>query len=171
MILNKLEQTILGDLWTSSALWNSLEYLCDGCNGRFAGSDDERRAGDWMLARFREMGLQNVHAEPFEMRGWVRGPGQLALLAGESEQEMPCMALAGSPPGQVEAQVIDIGPGAPADLERLGDAVKGCIVLAGDQPPHRLEKYTLAHQAGAVGFLFANSRPGNLIPAGSLGMG
>ena len=104
---------------TSSSLQASLRYLCDECGGRFAGTDDERRAGDFALERFREFGLQNVRAEPFEMNGWQRGQARLTLLDGAGERELPCMALAGSPPGRVEAALVDIGPGTPADFEGI----------------------------------------------------
>ncbi len=70
MNIRQLEQTILGDLWTSTCLWDTLTALCDDGHGRFAGADDERRAGDFMLRRFTEWGLDNVHAEPFDMPGW-----------------------------------------------------------------------------------------------------
>ena len=47
-----VEKQLLGTLWASPDLWENLTYLCDVCNGRFAGSADERRAGDYILARF-----------------------------------------------------------------------------------------------------------------------
>ncbi len=171
MTLTDLEQTILGQVWTSDTLWQTIGYLCDECNGRFAGSDDEQKAGDFLLAQFGKIGLENVHAEPFTMRGWQRGDGQLVMPDGDQQRQLPCMVLAGSPAGQVEGALIDIGAGTPEVLARLGKSVKGKIVLAGSQRPHRLEKYASACQAGASGFLFASSRPGMFIPAGSLNLG
>ena len=170
----ELERDLIGDIWTSSSLEESLRYLCDTCGGRFAGTEDERRAGDYMLARFESWGLdaegQRVRAEPFEMVGWRREGARLTLLHQGEARELPCLALAGSGAGQVEAEVIDVGPGTPADFERLGEAVAGKAVLASAQGPHRLEKYAHALAAGAAAFLFANGRPGMLLPAGSVGL-
>ena len=69
----QLERDLLGEIWGSSQMWDNLTYLCDTCNSRFAGTADERRAGDFIMARFKDYGLQQVAAEPFEMRGWERG--------------------------------------------------------------------------------------------------
>jgi len=172
--LVELERRLLGDVWTSPALWKSLRYLCDECNVRFAGTDDERRAGDFLLERFRAIGAENVTAESFEMKGWQRGDAHLALLDqdGQVVRDLPCLlALPGSPAGQAEAEMIDVGPGTTEDFERLGDAVAGKIVLAANEGPHRLEKYARSQMAGAVGFVFARTSPGMLAMTGSLAMG
>jgi len=169
--LIELERRLLGDVWTSPALWESVEYLCDVCNGRFAGTDDERRAGDFLLERFRQFGAKNVTAESFEMKGWRRGGAQLAVLADDAPRDLPCLALPGSPAGRVEAELVAVGQGTAEDFERLGDAVAGKIVLADDEGPHRLEKYARSQMGGAAGFIFAWSRPGMLAPTGSLTLG
>ena len=49
MHLANLERHLIGDIWTSPSLEESITYLCDVCNGRFAGTDDERRAGSFLL--------------------------------------------------------------------------------------------------------------------------
>lgn len=170
MNVRQLEQIILGDVWTSTWLWDTLTTLCDDGRGRFAGTDDERRAGEFMLCRFAEWGLHNIHAEPFDMPGWVRGPAQLALLDGTAGPDLPCLTLAGSPAGEATAEIIDLGPGTPEAFERLGESVRGKIVLTGAQGPHRLERYARACEYGAAGFIFAHGRPGQLIPAGSISL-
>jgi Iap family predicted aminopeptidase len=172
--LIELERSLIGDMWTSPALANSLHYLCDACNGRFAGSDDERRAGDYMIEHLRDYGLDDVRAESFAMQGWERGDARLALLGDDGDlsggaRELPCLALAGSPSGVVKAELVDAGAGTPADFERLGD-LSSKAVLAGPQGPHRLEKYAQSMAAGAHAFLFANGRPGMLEAAGSIGL-
>ena len=120
MEITQLEQGLLGNLWRSSDLWDNLTYLCDACNGRFAGTPDERRAGDYILSRFQKYGLANVAAESFEMRGWQRGAAHLSLLSGDQPIELPCIALPGSLGCSLEAEIIDLGPGAPADFQRPG---------------------------------------------------
>lgn len=168
--LVELERKILGEVWTSPALWENITYLCDTCNGRFAGTEDEQRAGDFLLERFRDYGLENVAAEPFEMTGWRRGETRLTLVDGHLARDLPCLAMVGSPAGEVEALLVDTGPGAPADLERLGSEVAGKVALTGPEGPHRLEKYAEAHTAGAVGIIFASGQPGMLASVGSLNL-
>ena len=168
MDIQLLERDLLGRLAVEPDLWKTLEYLCDNCNGRFAGSADERRAGDYALERFRQAGLQNVAAEPFEMRGWERGPAKLTLYEAAGPLELACIALPGSQPCDLEAEIIDVGQGTPADYQRLGSAVAGKIVLTGSDGASRPEKYNGAIDAGAVGFIFCNAQPGLLASTGSI---
>jgi len=169
MDLSEIESRLVGELWTRSALGETMRYLCDACGGRFAGSPDERRAGDYLLEQLCAYGVENVHGEEFDMRGWERGPARLTVSWDGGTRELPCMALAGSPPGEAEAELIDVGPGTPAHFE--GVQLSGKAVLASAKGPHRLEKYARCQQSGASVFLFGNARPGMLISAGSLGFG
>ena len=162
------EGEMLGNLMVSPDLWNNLVYLCDSCNGRFAGTEDERRAGDFIMARFREYGLQNIHAEPFEMRGWERGETSFVLLDGSREIKLPCLALPGTQGCDLEAEIIDVGQGTAEDYQRLGAAVSGKIVLTSSDGPGRGEKYRGAISAGAVAFIFSSNQPGMLALTGSI---
>jgi Zn-dependent M28 family amino/carboxypeptidase len=164
-----LERGLLGDLWVSPDLWETLAYLCDGCNGRFAGTDDERRARDYLLTRLSAYGLDRVAAEAFELRGWERGAARLSLVTEAQTMELPCLALPGSPGCDLEAEILDVGPGTEAHYERLGLAAAGKIVFNSVDGAGRAEMYRAAAQAGAAAFLFSSSQPGWLAPTGSVG--
>src|SRR5690606_7176458 len=91
---------------------------------------------------------------------------------------LPVRALLRSqntPEAGLEAEVIDLGRGRPDDFARVGDAVRGKIVLVSHEFPftgdhvHRRRKYDMALQAGAVGFLIANNVPGQGLLSGSSG--
>lgn len=169
MEIKQLERQIIGDLWVSPDLWDNLAYLCDTCNGRFAGTEDERKAGDYLLSRFESYGLTNIHAEPFEMRGWERGEALLTVLAADREIAMACLGLPGTRSCSLEAEIADAGPGAASDFERLGPAAAGKIVLTSSDGPGRGEKYRSALEAGAAAFIFSSNQPGMLAPTGSIG--
>ena len=98
------------------------------------------------------------------MRGWQRGEAHLTLLSGDQAIELPCIALPGSQDCDLEAEIVDLGPGAAADFQRLGSAVAGKIVLTSAEGPSRQEKYLSACQAGAAGFIFGG-RPARLAGA------
>jgi len=167
--LKDLEQAIIGNIWNSPDVWDNLAYLCDACNSRFSGTDDERRAGDFIMERFRAYGLENVHAEPFEMRGWQRGEASLNVLSAEGVIPMKTIiALPGTFGCDLEAEIVDVGPGTEADFERLGADAAGKIILTSSDGPGRGDKYRAALAAGAAAFLFANNTPGLLAPTGSI---
>ncbi|MGQ9814547.1 MAG: M28 family peptidase, partial [Candidatus Roseilinea sp.] len=68
--LHTAERSLLGDIMTSDTLWSSLLVLCDDCNGRFVGSDDEQRAAAFIRQSFEQYGLSNAHIADFPLRGW-----------------------------------------------------------------------------------------------------
>jgi hypothetical protein len=41
----------------------------------------EAAARDWAVARLKALGFANVHAEPFPIKGWVRGEERAAITA------------------------------------------------------------------------------------------
>ena len=164
-----IESNLLGSIYTSPDLWDTLAYLCDDCGSRFAGTALERKAGDYVMERFRAFGLQNVHAEPFEMRGWERGPARLSIYQAGGDIDLPaCLGLPGGVPCDLRAEIIDLGQGTSADFARAGEAVRGKIVLTSSDGPGRGEKYQAAREAGAAAFIFANASPGFLAPTGSI---
>ena len=54
--LSTLDRAICGEIYASDAAVRNLERLCQECSGRFAGSDDYRRAAEMvaeLVARLR----------------------------------------------------------------------------------------------------------------------
>lgn len=169
MDITSLDKRILGELWTSPELWNHMLALCDSFNSRFAGTEEERRAGDYIMECFARYGLENIHAEPFEMPGWVRGTARLVLLDGSGEIDLPCLALPGTPACDLEAEIIDMGVGGPDDYAKLASPAAGKIVLTNSEGMGRMEKYMAAVEAGVAAFIFGSNQPGMLPPTGSIG--
>jgi hypothetical protein len=161
------ERALVGDIWTSPTAWHSMSALCDDFNGRFAGSDDERKAAAFIVDQLRAYGLSDVHTEPFAMQGWQRGPA--SLTAGS--HSFDCIGLPGTPAGDLTAPIIFIGDGEVADFARAGKTAKGKIAVVRGNGSHRLEKYARAVAAGCVGFVFGGAEPGCLPPTGSLDFG
>jgi aminopeptidase YwaD len=168
MDITSLEKRILGELWTSPDLWNHMLALCDSYNSRFAGTEEERLAGDYIMDCFSRYGLENIHPELFEMPGWVRGSARLVLLDGSTEIEIPCLALPGTPACNLDAEIIDLGSGSPDDYAKLSEPAAGKIVLTNSEGLGRMEKYMAAVEAGIAAFIFGSDKPGMLAPTGSM---
>lgn len=114
----------------SSLAWDLLESLTVEVGHRFAGSSGDRAAVAWALAKMKELGLENVRAEPVTVPQWVRGAARGRTVA-PFPQEMKLIALGGSvgtPESGVEAEVIEVA--GLEELEELGnDVVAGKIVF------------------------------------------
>ena len=74
---------------------------------RMAGSEAAARARDWGLAKLRALGFENVHAEPFTITAWARGP-ESAEVVSPAPQKLRILGLGGSvptPAGGIEAEI------------------------------------------------------------------
>ncbi|MFQ6053658.1 MAG: M20/M25/M40 family metallo-hydrolase [Candidatus Bathyarchaeia archaeon] len=172
--LLRVERDVIGDIWQNSEIHGNMLHMADEIGSRFAGTESERKAQEYMVRKFREYGYGNAHADEFTYYGWKRGPVKLEMLE-PYRREFEAISLAVSPGGEVEGEVVDLGTGSPEEFEAVdpGD-VRGRIVLCssatspGGRRVHRRTKYGYAVEYGAVGFIFMNHNPGQLMPTGSL---
>jgi Zn-dependent M28 family amino/carboxypeptidase len=171
------EKQLIGEIWTTDEPFRNLEEFTDVIGSRWAGSESEHTGGEWLKAKLESYGLQNVRLEPVEFGAWIRGHATLDLVEPVAKA-FSCIALPYSKADDVEAELIDLGNGEQEDFERLGDAVKGKIVIAAAETnssgakskklAHRTDKLRFAVDAGAAGMIFVNQNPGLLHITGSI---
>lgn len=171
-----LDQQMVGDIYTSAEVMDNLTILCDDFGSRFGGTAGEKQAADFINAKLEEYGLQNVHLEPVNYTGWVRGEVALEILS-PVQKVMDCITLPHSPPADLEGVIYDLGDGGPLDFEEYGEQVAGKIAMVNSktQPRgakrwvHRMEKYGRSILAGATGFIFVNHYPAYGPATGGIG--
>lgn len=156
-------------------LWAEFEAICD-CGGRQSGTPSEAAA----VALLSGMGAEAMGTAPrietVAYRGWSAGAGRLELPGGAAAAANPLLRSVATPPGGLEAEVVDLGRGAMDDFAAHADALPGRIALVRHElmfaagTVHRRLKYRAAVEAGAAGFLIASPAPGSTV-AGSTGRG
>ena len=162
-----LDRILIGDIYTSEEPQRNLDVLCDDLDSRFAGSALEHQAADYLVAQLTAYGLQSVRKERVEYEGWTRGAATLEVIA-PVQRSVACISLPHSPAGTVEADLVDLGAGAPALFEVRRGELAGAVVMANSEVRpagaerwiHRNEKYGRAAIAGAAAFIFVNHYPG-----------
>lgn len=174
--MTTLPTTIVGDAYTSTRHWDLLCNLVD-LDNRMAGQDGEAEGAELVKEAFESNGLRDATISEFEIPGWWRESSALTVehdRTHEFDAQHETVALPGTPSGDVEAELVDVGYGLPEDFEAAD--VEGKLVMASSMTPddygrwiHRAEKYGAAARGGAVGFLFRNHLEGNLPPTGSIG--
>jgi carboxypeptidase Q len=113
-----------------SPLEENLRRLTDEVGGRVTGSPEMAKAVDWAVAAFRASGI-DVHIEKYKFPiTWAEGDTRLELLGPE---KFPIRLVAegwspSTPPGGIEANLIDVQSGSVDDFARVG-SVKGAILL------------------------------------------
>ena len=171
MIEDIVEKVVGGD-----SLVRDFAAICD-TGGRFAGSDSEQAARDYLSDRLEEAtGIAPTHA-PVDYLGWSRGDSVLERLD-DAVAPLPCISLVRSPAtpdGGLVAELIDIGRGTEQDFAARAAEIEDRIVLVRHEymfapgTVHRRRKYQWAMDRGAVGFLIACHLPGAGPVTGSSG--
>ncbi len=155
---------------------SELDAIC-ATGGRFAGSESEIAAREYLARRLKELTGAEPFRMPIEDMGWVREDAWIELL-GANGGVLPCESLVRSPStpsGGLIADVIDLGRGTEADFRTMGAEIPGNIVMVRHEymfatdTIHRRKKYQWAMERGAVGFLIACPLPGDLPVTGSSG--
>jgi Zn-dependent M28 family amino/carboxypeptidase len=171
-----LPTSVVGDAYYSDHHWNLLADLVD-LDNRMAGQAGEHEAAELVRNAFEEAGLREAEINEFEVPGWWRGSSSLTVQADREhafDADYQTIALPGTPAGDVEAELVDVGYGRPEDF---ADAdLEGTVVVASSATPddygrwiHRAEKYGAAAEGGAAGFVFRNHVEGALPPTGGIG--
>lgn len=112
---------IAGQGMMSDDAYSDLEELSDYIGGRVTGSPEAAKALEWGMAKMKAMGLENVHAEKWQIsRGWTRVSASAELVAPVHRRlVVDSMGWVGSTPaGGVEAEVV------PVNILQLDDEMK-----------------------------------------------
>jgi len=132
---------VAGEGMMQSHAYEYLEELSDDIGARVTGSEQDKQAEQWGLAKMNAIGLENVHLEPWKIsRGWTRISADAELIAPiRRKLTVDSMGWVGStPPNGVVATVV------PVNVYQLDEEMKdhsadwkGKILLAvrrGDKP-------------------------------------
>lgn len=169
----------MGELLTSTEAFQNLTVLCDRFGSRFGGTEGEKGAIKYLLSKYEEYGLENVHKEEFPFNAWVRGDHASLEVLSPVPQQLKCIALPYNIGSTIEGELVYLGHGTPDDYASLGeDALRGKIVMVSALSPdywprgmHRGEKLGRAIKAGAIGFIWMRWEPGMLEETGAARMG
>lgn len=114
-----------------SQVMQTAAYLTDRIGGRITNSPAMREAERWTQTRFREFGLSNVHAEPFEFgRGWWIENASVRMTA-PRPLLLRSIPIAWTPPtnGALTAPVIVASMAKERDFAEWRGKLRGRIVL------------------------------------------
>src|SRR6476646_12132455 len=102
---------IAGEGMLDSHAFQYLTELSDDVGARVTGSPQAQKAVEWGQAKMRAMGLENVHAEKWQLwRGWTRGTAQAELLTPiRRPLHVDAMGWTGSTPSSgTEGEIITV---------------------------------------------------------------
>jgi carboxypeptidase Q len=146
-----------------SSAYQRIAELGDRFGPRLSGTENLERAIDWILARMKEDGFENVRGEPVMVPRWVRGR-ESAELVSPRRAPLPMLGLGGSvatPPDGITAEVLVVSDF--DELTRRAAEAKGKIVLFnapftnyGATVQYRVQGAVAAARVGAVASMIAS---------------
>ena len=154
-----------------SPLRENLRRLTDEIGGRVTGSPAMERAVQWATTAFRAAGVE-VHTEKYQLPLiWSEGDTRLEML-GKIKFPLRTVSVGWSPPtppGGIEATIVDIAYGTPQDFTAAAAQLKGAILLVHtdlgstwadlsneySRPPEIIGR---ANKAGAAAILWEGAR-------------
>ena len=134
----------------SSRLEPDLRELTDAIGGRVTGSAGYERALQWGLEAFRRAKVDSVKLESYEAP--ARWEGLSATGAAVSPVAFPLrvvsFGLVPSTNGPLRTRLVDGGFGSRAEIEALGGAARGAIVLVDSREMRSFEDLFAEYQGG-----------------------
>jgi Zn-dependent M28 family amino/carboxypeptidase len=168
--LRTIDKSIVGEIWTSTEALDNLANLC-AFGSRFGGSDSERQAVDYMVAKFAEYGMDKAAKEHYHHLGWQRGEAAVQTLS-PAAKDYKCISLPHVGTHDVTGEMVYVGHGTSHEFDAYD--IRGKIVMLNTRSPsyfprpiHRKEKLGRAIEGGAVGIVFMRWEPGLLEETGS----
>lgn len=107
-----------------------------GFGNRFAGSPGEAQCRDYLVRRFRDIGLAHVRCEPVPYVAWQSASAECRVVRANGSDAVPCTPLQYTR-GEAVAEVLTIGDGSPDCLrrEQARGSFEGKIVLSDSAMP------------------------------------
>ena len=123
---------------------------------RLAGSDAEHETAEYIRDEFSDIGIDNVEIDRIDVDKWVLRDAYLEIIK-PVNIKIQAASYAGSPPGDISAELVYGGRATASELSKLD--VDGKIVLFDRQnslhPSPSIPAYELL-QLGAVGIVIGN---------------
>ncbi len=154
-----------------------LTELSDRIGPRLTGSPQDAKAAEWALQTMRAIGLQNVHAEPWQIaRGWRRQHARCRLISPMPlELSVTSYGWVGSTPKRdMEAEIVQVNSDAlAAEATQSASRWAGKVLLLGSKDPRHADALrglsqlpaflSAAADAGAVAVIRRDPRPGTVL--------
>lgn len=137
-------------------IFHDMEYLVDEVGERLSGTEEMRKATEYICARLRENGVE-AHIDHFPMYQSYPGEAVLNVLSPKpmSIKARPVCHIESTPEEGLEGELIYLGSGAYEDYS--GIDVTGKIVLTDmNWSPGRPEKARIAWEMGAKALIIMN---------------
>ncbi len=107
---------IFGEIWISNNCYNIIKELCL-LGSRFAGSESEKEAQEYMKKYLRDINFQPLEWD-FEYQGWERINCTFSILT-PKEMNIPAISLVLSPSKEIQAELVHVNGGSKEQIMEM----------------------------------------------------
>jgi Iap family predicted aminopeptidase len=169
-----IDRWLMGEAWIGSRVPAHLDALCDRIAVRWAGTENEREAAEYIAQQLQAASVENALIEEFTLETSECRAASLRIVGNDSWQAdvRPCLFC---PSIDVEAPLVDVGHGMPDELESLGDRLPNSVALIRSEfepfsdPIHLALRLRDLAQAGVAAAITASPHPGRRLTHMSAG--
>jgi aminopeptidase YwaD len=154
-MLTEAERSVIKEAYQSRRAMETLATLCDDYGGRFAGTDENNQAAEYLLGLFEENGFDDPHIESFTFLGCRVGESSLSIKG--SNRAIQTLTLPMTPSASVDGEIVSIE----TKEDVWGQNLDGKIVIG----TNRLSLDACV-KAGALGFIWMHPYPMMGAPTG-----
>jgi hypothetical protein len=141
--------------------------------GRITGTPVDGQMREWVMGKFRQIGLQNVREVPFDLAEAQYNPKSWSVTAMAGATKVPLTSVypfrkaASTPRGGVDLQPVWVGLGTPSDFAGRNVQGKAAVIYAQPLPSTHNDtndefgSVKRAREAGAAAILLVYGIPGN----------
>lgn len=164
---HEIDRFLVGEAWAGSRLDAHLEELCVNIGPRWASSEGERRAVEYIRKQMDSFGLADARLEEFDLDTWEHG--EAVATATPDERAVEILPYQYCPPFEVEAALVDVGFGTERELlstrKLLPDAI--AVMSLADEPfttpRHYAQRFSDLAEAGAAAAVVVDRKSGGRI--------
>ena len=129
------ERSLMGGAWVGSQAPDHIYTLADSIGIRWAGTDAERRAAEYIRSRFDEYGLVSSAIEEFDLKTWDSSYSSISIV-GEEDRGLDVRPSLFCPAVSVTGPLVNVGFGMLHEIEPLKDVLAGSValILSGTEP-------------------------------------
>ncbi|MBP88825.1 MAG: hypothetical protein CMJ64_19285 [Planctomycetaceae bacterium] len=123
-----IDRWLMGEAWIASRLADHVTVLCDQIGVRWAGTENEHKAAEYIAEQFDTVSLEDPAVEDFRLQTSECRSASIRV-AGDHSWQADVRPSLFCPSIDIEAPLVDVGHGMPRELDSLSDRLAQSVAL------------------------------------------
>ncbi|MDA1279517.1 MAG: M28 family peptidase [Chloroflexi bacterium] len=127
---HEIDRFLIGEAWAGSQISQHVTELCDVIGPRWGGSNEDRRAAEYIHRQMELAGLDRAEIEPFKLDTWDHGAVTITMPDVDGGRTISSLPFLRCKPIDISTRLVDVGFASAHEVESAAGRIKDSIVLA-----------------------------------------